>query len=107
MPCYPGTGDPAETGVDNNVVNVGLSPGTGSKEFREAWQMQILPRLRSFRPELILVSAGFDAHADDPLAELELTDDDFYFVRIGEGGDRGGQVGRRGCSRHQGRDDGR
>jgi len=81
MPCYPGTGHPRETGVSNNVVNCGLKPGTGSAAFREAWGGKILPALRAFRPELIVVSAGFDAHGDDPLAELRLADDDFFWVQ--------------------------
>jgi acetoin utilization deacetylase AcuC-like enzyme len=70
MPCYPGTGYPREKGVANNVVNCALAPGSGSEEFRDAWSGQIIPALRTFRPELIIVSAGFDAHTDDPLAEV-------------------------------------
>jgi ribA/ribD-fused uncharacterized protein len=81
MPCYPGTGSPKEKGVAANVVNVGLKPGSGSKEFRAAWSKNILPALRAFRPELIFVSAGFDAHGDDPLAECNLADEDFGWVQ--------------------------
>ena len=82
MPCYPGTGHPRETGVAGNVVNVALAPGSGSAAFRAAWSGTILPALEAFGPELVVVSAGFDAHADDPLADLCLTDDDFGWVQV-------------------------
>ena len=59
MPCYPGTGHPRETGVASNVVNCALSPGSGSVAFRDAWRNTILPKLRAFQPELIIVSAGY------------------------------------------------
>ena len=82
MPCYPGTGRPEYRGEHDNVVNVALRPGAGSAEFRAAWADEILPKLRAFRPEIIIVSAGFDAHADDPLGGAHaggpgLTEDDF------------------------------
>lgn len=77
MPCYPGTGDPAETGVCGNVVNVALPPGSGSASFRAGWRDTILPALERFMPELVLVSAGFDAHRADPLAQLALEAEDF------------------------------
>ena len=80
-PCYPGTGAASETGVDGNVVNVELPPGSGSSEFRAAWTETILPACDRFGPELIIVSAGFDAHADDPLAEVNLTDGDYGWVQ--------------------------
>ena len=80
-PCYPGTGAASETGVDNNVVNCELRPESGSAEFRAAWSDVILPAARDFEPELIIVSAGFDAHADDPLAEVNLTDEDYGWVQ--------------------------
>ena len=76
MPLYPGTGAVSETG-SGNIFNAPLSPGDGGEEFREAFQSRILPALREFRPDLILVSAGFDAHHRDPLASLRLTEDDF------------------------------
>ncbi len=79
-PCYPGTGAASETGVDRNVVNLPLSPGTGSAGFRQGWRDVILPALDRFGPELLLVSAGFDAHRADPLAQLELEADDFGWV---------------------------
>jgi len=79
MPLYPGTGAASETGV-GNIVNMPLDPGSGGTEFRAAWRHSFLPRLEAFHPELILVSAGFDAHRDDPLAALELDEDDFAWI---------------------------
>jgi len=79
-PLYPGTGFARETGIDNNVVNVPLSPGSGGKQFRAAWSERILPALESFAPELVMVSAGFDAHAIDPLAQLEVETEDFTWI---------------------------
>jgi hypothetical protein len=81
MPCYPGTGHPSETGCSHNVVNVGLPPGSGSQTFRNAWAETILPALEAFQPQLIVVSAGFDAHESDPLADVKLQDADFYWVQ--------------------------
>jgi len=79
-PCYPGTGAAHETGAEGNVVNAPLPPGAGSREWREAMERQVLPALDAFAPELILVSAGFDAHRDDPLAQLELDDADYAWA---------------------------
>jgi acetoin utilization deacetylase AcuC-like enzyme len=79
-PCYPGTGMAYEHGVAGNVVNMQLAPGTGSKEFRTAWAEGIIPALASFGPELLIISAGFDAHAADPLAQLRLREADFAWV---------------------------
>ncbi|MGH6861314.1 MAG: histone deacetylase family protein [Phyllobacterium sp.] len=76
MPLYPGTGAKGETGA-GNIVNAPLEPQTGSAHFREAFTTRILPALEAFRPDLILVSAGFDAHHRDPLAEINLNEDDF------------------------------
>ncbi|ARU02635.1 histone deacetylase family protein [Yoonia vestfoldensis] len=78
-PLYPGTGAAHETGV-GNVLNVPLRGGTGSKAFRDVMERVVLPRVDAFAPELILISAGFDAHRDDPLAGLELTEDDFAWI---------------------------
>ncbi|QGZ40931.1 acetoin utilization deacetylase AcuC-like enzyme [Pseudoduganella flava] len=78
-PLYPGTGAASERGV-GNIVNVPLPPGCGSKPFRSSVGTRLLPALRAFAPELILVSAGFDAHKLDPLAQMELDDDDFYWI---------------------------
>jgi len=77
MPLYPGTGATSERGKHNTIVNAPLHPGDGGKEFRVAFEQIILPRLRDFRPELIVVSAGFDAHRRDPLANLNLLEPDF------------------------------
>ena len=80
MPCYPGTGAAHETGGHNNVLNIPLAPGAGSPEFRAAIRNHVVPTVAGFDPDLILVSAGFDAHAADPLAQLELTTGDFTWV---------------------------
>ena len=79
-PCYPGTGHAWERGVADNIVNVGLAPGTGSAAFRSAWADTILPALTRFGPELLIVSAGFDAHKADPLAQLRLETEDFAWI---------------------------
>lgn len=78
-PLYPGTGAAHETGV-GNVLNVPLPDGTGSAGFRTAWEDQVLPRVDAFKPELIILSAGFDAHRDDPLAGMMLETADFTWV---------------------------
>ena len=75
-PLYPGTGAPGETGV-GNIVNVPLAAGSGSAEFRHAMSENVLPALEAFRPDMILVSAGFDAHKDDPLAGLKFRTEDY------------------------------
>jgi acetoin utilization deacetylase AcuC-like enzyme len=77
MPLYPGTGAKSERGEHNTVVNAPLRPGDGGDEFRAAFETTILPRLRDFRPDLIVISAGFDAHMRDPLANLNLLEADF------------------------------
>ncbi|MGB3501942.1 MAG: histone deacetylase family protein [Mesorhizobium sp.] len=79
MPLYPGTGAKGETGA-GNIVNAPLSPRTGSSEFKEAMRERVLPAIEAFRPELVIVSAGFDAHHRDPLAELNLMEDDFSWA---------------------------
>jgi acetoin utilization deacetylase AcuC-like enzyme len=79
-PLYPGTGFASDHGTDSNVVNVPLGPGSGSAEFRAAWSGHILPALDRFAPELLIVSAGFDAHKRDPLAQLRLETADFRWV---------------------------
>ncbi len=76
MPLYPGTGAISEVGA-GNIVNAPLSPRTGSDLFRDAMQSRVLPAIDDFAPDLIIVSAGFDAHHLDPLAEINLTEDDF------------------------------
>jgi acetoin utilization deacetylase AcuC-like enzyme len=78
-PLYPGTGFESEHGV-GNIVNGTLSPGDGSREFRELWDGLLLPRLDAFKPQLILVSAGFDAHNSDPLADIRLGQEDYAWI---------------------------
>jgi acetoin utilization deacetylase AcuC-like enzyme len=79
MPLYPGTGRPEETGV-GNIVNVALPSHSGGEAMREAYLGKILPDLDNFAPDLLLISAGFDAHIRDPLAQLEWVDEDFRWV---------------------------
>ena len=79
LPLYPDTGRANERGV-GNILNVPLPPGAGSAQFRAAWGEQLLPALDAFRPQLLLVSAGFDAHWRDPLAQLQLDADDFAWL---------------------------
>jgi acetoin utilization deacetylase AcuC-like enzyme len=79
-PLYPGTGSLAETGEHNTIVNAPLSAGDGSEAFRDALDSVILPRIDAFAPDLIIISAGFDAHWRDPLASLNLTESDFAWA---------------------------
>lgn len=79
-PLYPGTGGADEHGRDNNIINAPLPAGAGSVQWRAAMEMRLLPALEAFSPELILVSAGFDAHKADPLAQMELEDADFAWI---------------------------
>lgn len=78
-PWYPGTGTATETGV-GNIFNAPLASGSGGKEFRTAMEGKILPAVDAFKPELVLVSAGFDAHKDDPLGALNLLEEDYVWV---------------------------
>lgn len=80
MPLYPGTGAVGETGAHGNIVNVPCPPGTGSAPWRQKVATHILPRIAAFKPELLLISAGFDAHAADPLAQMNLVEADFAWV---------------------------
>ncbi|MFM8991733.1 MAG: histone deacetylase family protein, partial [Alphaproteobacteria bacterium] len=80
MPLYPGTGAAEETGVAGNVVNAPLRPHSDGDAFRRAMERIVLPALDAFAPELVLVSAGFDAHRRDPLAALDLEDEDYAWV---------------------------
>lgn len=79
VPLYPGTGDPDAANPDN-CINGALAPGSGSAAFRALWSTLLLPRLHAFRPQLVLVSAGFDAHRRDPLADLRLEADDYAWI---------------------------
>jgi acetoin utilization deacetylase AcuC-like enzyme len=80
MPLYPGTGAIGECGEHNNIVNAPLRAGDGGDAFREAFETVILPRLREFKPDILVISAGFDAHTRDPLANLNLLEADYSWV---------------------------
>jgi acetoin utilization deacetylase AcuC-like enzyme len=79
-PLWPGTGAAHETGPHDTILNVPLPPRSGGAVFRREYEDKVFPRVRAFKPELILVSAGFDAHRDDPLADLLLETEDFAWV---------------------------
>jgi len=76
-PYYPGSGSEKETGKFNNILNIPLEAGTTAKEYLNAYE-NVLKKLKEFKPEFLLFSAGFDAHIDDPLAQLRLSSEDFY-----------------------------
>jgi acetoin utilization deacetylase AcuC-like enzyme len=80
MPLFPGTGAVGETGDHNTIVNAPLRPGDGGAAFRAAFETRILPRLGEFKPELVIISAGFDAHMRDPLANINLAEADFIWA---------------------------
>ncbi len=80
MPLWPGTGDPEEDGAYGNIMNLPLRANSDGAAMREAYTEFAFPRLRAFKPELIIVSAGFDAHEDDPLAQLNWTTEDFRWL---------------------------
>ncbi len=80
MPLYPGTGAANERGEHDNIVNAPLRAGDGGEQFKAAMETRILPRLAAFGPELIVISAGFDAHKRDPLANLQFVEEDFAWV---------------------------
>jgi acetoin utilization deacetylase AcuC-like enzyme len=77
MPLFPGTGSLSETGLHDNIVNAPLRSGDNGEVFQDAFRSRVLPALDRFAPDIIFISAGFDAHQDDPLASLELTEADF------------------------------
>ena len=80
MPLWPGSGRPDEDGAHGNILNMPLAPGSGRAEMQAAYETQAFPRLRDFKPELIIISAGFDAHQDDPLASLNWATVDFAWI---------------------------
>lgn len=80
MPLYPGSGARAETGVANNILNLPLPPNSDGALMRQIYKRDVFPRLAEFAPDLILISAGFDAHADDPLANLMWDEADFAWL---------------------------
>ncbi len=81
MPLYPGTGSPSETGC-GNIVNVPLPPEAGGTEFEMAFNDRIVPAIDAFAPDLIIISAGFDAHWRDPLAQINLDEEDFVHATL-------------------------
>lgn len=80
MPLYPGSGSETERGRADNIVNVPLAPMAGSAEFRQAMSGIVLPALVEFQPDFVFVSAGFDAHASDPLANLRFHEEDYAWA---------------------------
>ena len=80
FPLWPGTGTADDTGPHDTILNLPLAPGTGGEGFRKIYEDKVFPAVTAFKPELLLISAGFDAHRDDPLADLRLTEDDFAWV---------------------------
>lgn len=77
FPCYPGTGRPDERGAHNNVLNLPMPPGSDSTDYRTVFEERVMPFLTSFQPDLLIVSAGYDANAADPLAGINLQPQDF------------------------------
>jgi acetoin utilization deacetylase AcuC-like enzyme len=80
MPLYPGTGAHSERGEHGTIVNAPLRAGDGTDVFRDAFESAILPRLAAFAPDLVIISAGFDAHWRDPLANINLKEADFAWA---------------------------
>lgn len=80
MPLWPGTGDASETGAHGQILNIPLPPGSDGATMRATYEAQVFPALDAWKPELILISAGFDAHSDDPLANLTWHEDDFAWL---------------------------
>ena len=78
-PYYPGTGSEKEKGKFNNICNIPLPAGTNSEQYFNAFEFA-LKRLKEFKPEFVLISAGFDGHISDPLAQLKLQTEDYYFI---------------------------
>lgn len=80
MPLWPGTGVATDRGAHDNIVNIPLDPGSTGAVMRQVYESNVFPRLRAFKPEMIFISAGFDAHQDDPLAGLNWSTEDFAWV---------------------------
>ncbi|MGR3761139.1 histone deacetylase family protein [Roseobacteraceae bacterium NS-SX3] len=80
MPLWPGSGHPNEDGAHGQILNMPLPPGSGGLAMKSAYVDQAFPRIRAFKPELIIISAGFDAHQDDPLANLTWSTADFTWL---------------------------
>ncbi len=77
MPLFPGTGEMSETGISNNILNMPLSPGTLGVDILQGWKSYLLPSVLDFKPHLVIISAGFDAHKEDPLGGLKMATEDF------------------------------
>lgn len=77
-PCYPGTGDPEEVGKYNNVLNIPMNPGSNINQYIPAFEEKVIPFLTKFAPDLLIISAGYDAAKDDPLAAINLLPEDYY-----------------------------
>ncbi|MEM7072244.1 MAG: histone deacetylase family protein [Pseudomonadota bacterium] len=92
MPLYPGSGHSDETGLCHNILNLPLEAGSDGTTMRRIYEQKILPRLDAFQPELLLISAGFDAHRDDPLAQLNWSSDDYRWL-----GERIVELGNQHC----------
>ena len=88
MPLYPGTGAIGERGEHNTIVNAPLRPATAASRSARPFETVILPRLRDFKPDLLIISAGFDAHTRDPLANLNLVEADYRLGHPEADGDR-------------------
>ena len=82
MPLFPGTGEIGDHGEHDQIVNAPLRAGDGSGDFREAMEVAILPRIEAFSPDVVVISAGFDAHVRDPLGNLNLVEADFVWVTL-------------------------
>lgn len=78
-PLYPGTGA-AETSIENRILNIPLPSNSGSSEMRHVYQNRVFPALQEYDPEIVIISAGFDAHSDDPLASLHWSEDDYLWL---------------------------
>jgi acetoin utilization deacetylase AcuC-like enzyme len=80
MPLWPGTGSADQAGAHGNILNIPLAPESDGAVMRAAYEAQVFPRLRDFRPQMIIISAGFDAHREDPLAQLNWSTEDFRWL---------------------------
>ena len=80
FPFYPGTGSQIEKGDFNNVLNIPVPSGFGSKEYKQIFDKQVFPFIQNFHPDLLIISAGFDAHRNDPLAGINLETEDFAYM---------------------------
>ena len=80
FPCYPGTGSKDEQGMHNNILNIPMDAGSKLEDYQQAFEKQVIPFLGNFQPDLLIVSAGYDANADDPLAGISLQPQDYKIL---------------------------